>query len=162
MLFQNLTVGDNLISRLGAPRVAVRALGWLRKAAQRSIALDGIERFNVKTEGPGQSLPALSGGNQQKVAIAGALVHEPVVLVIEEPTRGVDIGSKSDIYATLRQAAASGVTVLLFCTEIPEVYEVADRLLVMDQGMVIMEIDVSSFSDVTDLAKAVAVAAQTV
>ena len=162
MLFQNLTVGDNLTSRLGAPRVAVRALGWLRKAAQRSIALDGIERFNVKTEGPGQSLPALSGGNQQKVAIAGALVHEPVVLVIEEPTRGVDIGSKSDIYATLRQAAASGVTVLLFCTEIPEVYEVADRLLVMDQGMVILEIDVSSFSDVTDLAKAVAVAAQTV
>ena len=54
------------------------------------------------------------------------------------------------------------MTVLLFCTEIPEVYEVADRLLVMDQGMVIMEIDVSSFSDVTDLAKAVAVAAQTV
>lgn len=161
MLFSNLTVGDNLTARLGTPVIAVRGVGWLKHAARRMIALDAIVQFRVKTEGPSQPLTALSGGNQQKVALAAALTYKPALLAVEEPTRGVDVGSKADIYATLRHAAESGVTVLLFCTEIPEAFEVADRLLVMDRGEFIKDMAVSDYLDVTQLAKAVAAAEHT-
>jgi ABC-type sugar transport system ATPase subunit len=78
------------------------------------------------------------------------------VLALEEPTRGVDISSKAEIYAILRDFAAQGGAVLLFCTEIPEVYEVADRLHVVADGRLSPRLDVASFSDMETLAKAVA------
>jgi ABC-type sugar transport system ATPase subunit len=78
------------------------------------------------------------------------------VLVLEEPTRGVDISSKAEIYSILRRFAAEGGAVLLFCTEIPEVYEVADRLHVVAAGRLSEALDVSSFADMEALAKAVA------
>ena len=162
MLFANLTVGDNLTVRLGAPEIATRGLGWLKSSARRLIARDAIDQFRVKTDGPTQPLVALSGGNQQKVALATALTCKPRLLAVEEPTRGVDVGSKRDIYAILRRAAASGVTVLLFCTEIPEAYEVADRLLVMDRGTFMSDVNVSDYPDVIHLAKAVAITEHTV
>jgi ABC-type sugar transport system ATPase subunit len=76
--------------------------------------------------------------------------------VLEEPTRGVDISSKAEIYAILRGFAADGGTVLLFCTEIPEVYEVADRLHVVSDGHLSDPLDVPGFADMESLAKAVA------
>jgi len=158
MLFANLTVGDNVTVRLGAPEIATRGLGWLKRPARRRIALDAIDQFRIKTDGPAQPLVALSGGNQQKVALATALTRKPRLLAVEEPTRGVDVASKRDIYAILRRAAASGVTVLLFCTEIPEAYEVADRILVMDRGAFISDVNVSDYPDVIHLARALAVA----
>ncbi|MBM3668846.1 MAG: sugar ABC transporter ATP-binding protein [Actinobacteria bacterium] len=160
ILFGNMSVGDNIVSRLGSPRLS-RKSGVLRLRESQTIAEQSIAAFGVKTEGPKQLLTALSGGNQQKVAIASALTYGPSVLAIEEPTRGVDVGSKRDIYATLQQAARSGMVVLLFCTEIPEVYEAAHRVLVMDRGAVVKDLKVSDFDEVTALAQSVALAEHT-
>ena len=84
---------------------------------------------------------SLSGGNQQKVAIAAAIVKRPEVLVLEEPTRGVDIGSKAEIYRIMREYARSGHAVAIYCTEVPEVFEVADIAYVVSDGMLSDAID---------------------
>jgi ribose transport system ATP-binding protein len=158
MLFPNLTVGDNLVVRLGTPVVARRISGFLRRRRRRTVAVSSIRRFGVRTEGPDQQMPALSGGNQQKVAIAAALLSEPEVLVCEEPTRGVDVGSKAEIYSILRDSARSGLAVVVFCTEVPEVYELADRVLVVSRGSICMDARVADFADPTALAEAIATA----
>jgi ABC-type sugar transport system ATPase subunit len=112
--------------------------------------------FQVKSESIDISVRSLSGGNQQKVAIASAVGRKPDVLVLEEPTRGVDISSKAEIYEILRAYAAEGGTVLLFCTEVPEVYEVADRLHVVSDGRLSAPLEVAAFADMEALAKGVA------
>jgi len=112
--------------------------------------------FEVKSAGIDVGIRSLSGGNQQKVAIAAAVGRKPDVLVLEEPTRGVDISSKAEIYEILRAFSAEGGTVVLFCTEVPEVYEVADRLHVVSDGRLSPPLDVAGFADMEALAKGVA------
>jgi ribose transport system ATP-binding protein len=101
-------------------------------------------------------IAGLSGGNQQKVAIAAALAAQPSLLVLEEPTRGVDVGSKSEIYNTLRGFAKSGGAVVALCTEVPEVFELCDRVVLIDGGRVRAALDVANFSTLTDLAERLA------
>lgn len=161
MLFHNLSVGDNLVARLGIPHVATRRLGRLRSSEIRRSADEAIGRFGVKTEGPEQPITALSGGNQQKVAIAAALIAEPSVLAIEEPTRGVDVGSKAGIYTTLRRAAGTGIVVGVFCTEVPEVFDLADRFLVVHRGRCILDGRTKEYAAVTELAEGIAIAEHT-
>ena len=108
----------------------------------RAIAEQLRTSFQIKAAGIDIGIRALSGGNQQKVAIAAAVGSKPHVLALEEPTRGVDISSKAEIYEILRRFAADGGAVLLFCTEIPEVYEVADRLHVVSDGRLSAPLDV--------------------
>jgi len=156
MLFHNMTVGENLVVRLGSPDIASRGAGRLKRARVSTRARVAIERFGIRTSGSGQPVSSLSGGNQQKVAIAAALASRPALLVVQEPTRGVDIGSKADIYRTLREAAAEGVAVAVYCTEIPEAFELSDRVVVADRGRVVLDVRTSSFADVTAMAEAVA------
>jgi ABC-type sugar transport system ATPase subunit len=153
-LFSNLTVEENLVIRLD--REISRGAFVLRPRKMRAIAQELRTNFHVKTAGLDIGVRSLSGGNQQKVAIAAAVGSRPDVLVLEEPTRGVDISSKAEIYAILRRFAADGGTVLLFCTEIPEVYEVADRLYVVSDGHPSEPLEVASFPDMEALAKTVA------
>jgi ABC-type sugar transport system ATPase subunit len=153
-LFTNLTVGENLVIRLD--KEISRGILGLRRREMRSIAEELRQSFEVKSAGIDIGIRSLSGGNQQKVAIAAAVVGKPRVLALEEPTRGVDISSKAEIYAILRRYAAEGGAVLLFCTEIPEVYEVADRLHVVSAGRLSIQLEIASFADMEDLAKVVA------
>jgi ABC-type sugar transport system ATPase subunit len=153
-LFSNLSVEENLVIRLDS-EISRGVLG-LRPRRMRAIAQELRENFHVKSAGLDVGVRSLSGGNQQKVAIASAVGAGPDVLVLEEPTRGVDISSKAEIYSILRRFAADGGAVLLFCTEIPEVYEVADRLHVVSDGRPSDALDVASFADMEALAKAVA------
>ncbi len=153
-LFSNLTVGENLVIRLD--REIVRGSFVLRPRKMRSIAERLRTDFQVKSAGIDVGIRSLSGGNQQKVAIAAAVGRKPEVLVLEEPTRGVDISSKAEIYEILRAFAADGGTVLLFCTEVPEVYEVADRLHVVSDGRLSPALQVGEFADMEALAKGVA------
>jgi len=155
MLFGNLSVGGNLTIRLGIPEIAFLG-GLLSLRRQRALAQKLLRRFGVRARTPLQPLPSLSGGNQQKVAIAAAIAREPMLLVLEEPTRGVDVGSKAEIYDILRTFTSSGVAAILYCTELPEAFEVADRLLVVDRGVVRTALDVHAFADVTALAETVA------
>jgi ABC-type sugar transport system ATPase subunit len=153
-LFGNLTLGENLVIRLDQ-EISRGVLG-LRRRKMRTIAEELRANFQVKAAGIDIGIRSLSGGNQQKVAIASAVGRKPEVLVLEEPTRGVDISSKAEIYEILRAFAADGGIVLLFCTEIPEVYEVADIVHVVSSGRLSPPFEVAGFADMEALAKAVA------
>ena len=155
MLFANLSVGDNLVMRLGRREIGMPG-GFLSPRRLRRAAEVLVERFQVRTHSSRAPLPSLSGGNQQKVAIAAAIARRPALLALEEPTRGVDVGSKAEIYRILREYAAEGNGVLVYCTEVPEVYELADRVVVVDAGRAGASMRVADFPDLPALADAIA------
>ncbi len=152
-LFSNLSVGENMVSRLG--REIALAGGALRRSRMARIAHDLRDQFQVKAHSVDAPIRSLSGGNQQKVAIAAAIVSRPEVLVLEEPTRGVDIGSKREIYRLMREYAAGGHAVIIYCTEVPEVFEAADLVYVVSDGRLSEPILVMNHADVESLAHAI-------
>ena len=149
-LFSNLTVGENIVARLDAQITAGGVV--LRPGRIERLGQELRDRFAVKTVDLDTPMRSLSGGNQQKVAIAAAVVAAPRVLVLEEPTRGVDVGSKADIYEILRGYARAGHAVVVYCTELLEVFEVAELLYVVSEGRLSEPLDVSTFADVESLA----------
>ncbi len=150
-LYTNLSVGENLLVRLGTPDIAGLG-GALRRRRMRSLAADAVRRFLVKTRTLTQGIRSLSGGNQQKVAIAQALAFRPRLLLLEEPTRGVDIGSRREIYRLLAGFAADGNAVVMYCTEVPEMYEAADRVIVVSDGRLSAPLTVADHEHVEALA----------
>ncbi len=152
-LFSNLTIGDNMVARLSAE--ITRSGIALRPRRMLQIAHELRDRFQVKAASVHLPIRALSGGNQQKVAIAAAIVKRPEVLVLEEPTRGVDVGSKREIYRLMRTYASDGHAVIIYCTEVPEVFEVADLAYVVSDGRLSPPLLVMNHPDVEALARAV-------
>ena len=153
-LFFNFSVGENLVTRLDRE---IRGTAGLRsRSRSRKAAQTMVDRMGVKASGLGSWVGALSGGNQQKVLIGSAIAPKPGILVLEEPTRGVDVGSKREIYGHLHDYAAEGAVVIIFCTEIPEVFEVADRAHVMAGGRLSAAIDIAAQGDEKALAATVA------
>ncbi|MEA2782515.1 MAG: ribose transport system ATP-binding protein [Rhodospirillaceae bacterium] len=150
-LYSNLSVGENLLVRLGRPEIAGIGLA-LRKRRMRQLAEAAVKRFLVKTRTTFQGIRSLSGGNQQKVAIAQALVRNPKLLLLEEPTRGVDIQSKREIYRLLREFVHAGNAVIMFCTEVLEMFEAADRVLVVSDGRLSHSLLVRDYTHVEALA----------
>jgi ABC-type sugar transport system ATPase subunit len=150
-LYSNLSVGDNLLVRLGVPDIADRAFA-LRRGRMRALAEDAVRRFLVKTRTLSQGIRSLSGGNQQKVAIAQALAFRPRLLLLEEPTRGVDIGARREIYRLLAGFAAQGNAVVMFCTEVPEMFEAADSVIVVSDGRLSAPLAVAEHPHVEALA----------
>ena len=100
-----------------------------------------IERLRVKTPGPEQVVRYLSGGNQQKVVLGKWLAMEPQVLLMDEPTRGIDVGAKQEIYALMEELAARGVAILFVSSEMEEVLRMSDRAVVMHEGRIAGELD---------------------
>jgi ABC-type sugar transport system ATPase subunit len=150
-LYSNFSVGENLLVRLGYPQIA--GTGFMLKTRQMKVlAQSAVTRFLVKTGSTTQPIRSLSGGNQQKVAIAQALHCEPKLLLLEEPTRGVDIHSKAEIYRLLRDYADQGNAVVIFCTEVLEVYEAADLVHVVVEGALSPALTVSNYQQVEQLA----------
>lgn len=150
-LFPNFSIAANLTARLGVPAVASR---WGRLLTRRMYALGRrlMAQFQIKARSPGQPVGTLSGGNQQKVAVGSASAKQPRLVVIEEPTRGVDLGTKAEIYHQLRQFARDGNAVLAFCTEVPEVFDLAQRVRVMSRGHLSDPFEVATAGSVQDLA----------
>jgi ribose transport system ATP-binding protein len=111
--------------------------GCLRPAVLRRETATWIERLGIKTRGPDQSVRDLSGGNQQKVALARLLQHPARVLLLDEPTRGIDVGSKAQIYALIADLAAAGHAVVLVSSYLPELFGLCDRIAVMRRGTVV-------------------------
>jgi rhamnose transport system ATP-binding protein len=109
---------------------------WLRAGAERQLALDYIRELDVRTYGPDAPATSLSGGNQQKVALARWLATEPRVLILDEPTQGVDVGAKSEIHKIIRRLAVRGMAVLLISSDLPEILGMSDRIAVMRAGTV--------------------------
>jgi ABC-type sugar transport system ATPase subunit len=152
-LFSNLSVGENMVSRLSGEITA--AGGALRRGRMHRLAHELRETFRVKASSIHMPIRSLSGGNQQKVAIAAAIVKRPQVLVLEEPTRGVDLGSKREIYRLMRDYAREGHAVIIYCTEVPEVFEAADLVYVVSDGRLSEPLLVMNYADVEALAHAI-------
>ena len=117
-----------------------QAAGFVNERAVDRLAGLMIEHLSIKASGPAQPAGQLSGGNQQKVVIAKWLALEPKVFLLDEPTRGVDVGAKAEIYETMERLAEQGVAVLFASSELEEILRVADRALVMREGMLAGEL----------------------
>jgi ribose transport system ATP-binding protein len=101
---------------------------------------DIVRNLDIKTPSLEQQVMNLSGGNQQKVMLAKWLVINPKVLIVDEPTRGVDVGVKADVHRLLRDLANQGVGVIMISSELPEVLGMSDRILVMREGRIVGEV----------------------
>jgi ribose transport system ATP-binding protein len=132
-----MSVNDNLI--LVAFRKASR-LGFLLGRQIRRTVADYIGRMNIKVSSQWQRIDSLSGGNQQKVIISRWLANEPTLLICDEPTRGIDVGSKAEIHGLLLELAKKGLSVLLISSEMPELLSICDRILVMHNGRITGEL----------------------
>jgi ABC-type sugar transport system ATPase subunit len=132
-LFIDQTVGENL----GYVRVALDRRPWrLPIAALRELAANAIRNLMIKTDGPAQPVSTLSGGNQQKVVIGKWLAAPIDVLLLSDPTKGVDIHARSEIYAKLAELAAGGAAILVFASDVQELLSHCDRILVMYEGCI--------------------------
>jgi rhamnose transport system ATP-binding protein len=116
------------------PRVFPGA--WLRFGAEKQLALEFIRNLDVKAYGPEAPGGSLSGGNQQKVSLARWLATKPKLLILDEPTQGVDVGAKSEIHKIIRQLAKEGLAVLMISSDLPEVLGMSDRIAVMRGGTI--------------------------
>jgi erythritol transport system ATP-binding protein len=133
---------DGLIPELSIrENIAIGALRgiWISRAQQSSEVQKLAKELNIVARDLDLPVTSLSGGNQQKVLIARCLMRKPVLLLLDEPTRGVDVGAKAEIYAILRRLAAKGIGVLFTTSEIEETHALADRTLVLCQGRVSAE-----------------------
>jgi rhamnose transport system ATP-binding protein len=114
---------------------------WLRFAAERELAKKYIRDLTIKTISPDANVNTLSGGNQQKVALARWLASGPKVLILDEPTQGVDVGAKSEIHKLIRNLAAQGLAVIMISSDLPEILGMSDRIGVMRAGTITTILD---------------------
>jgi ABC-type sugar transport system ATPase subunit len=114
---------------------------FVRRSAERRLVSEYMQRLRVRAGSMEQEVKTLSGGNQQKVVVARWLAHKPKVLILDEPTRGVDVGAKADIYRIIGELAAEGIAVIVISSELIEVIGLADRILVMRNGRIVGEVD---------------------
>jgi ribose transport system ATP-binding protein len=125
----------------------VSRTGWLDRAAEQAIYDDYAERLALKSPSWRTPVVNLSGGNQQKVVLGKWLSTKPRILIVDEPTRGIDVGSKSEIHALIRRLAASGIAVLVVSSEMPEVLGVSDRILALYHGRLAAEFDARTVTE---------------
>ncbi|WP_441245937.1 sugar ABC transporter ATP-binding protein [Kitasatospora sp. McL0602] len=136
-LFLHRSIRDNIalvvLERLRRAR-------FVRRAAEREVAEEYVARLRVRTPSVEHEVRKLSGGNQQKVVLARWLARKPKVLILDEPTRGIDVGAKAEIYQIIADLAQQGVALLVISSELPEVIGLSDRVLVMQNGRVTGEL----------------------
>ncbi|MCC6676353.1 MAG: sugar ABC transporter ATP-binding protein [Phycisphaerales bacterium] len=137
-LFFQLGCDENIVTPV-MPRLA-RMLGIRSAAHERAVVDERLREFQVKCSSPAALPGSLSGGNQQKLLIARWMGKSSRVLLLDEPTRGIDVGTKSEIYRLVRAAAESGAAVLLVSSEMPELLALSDRILVMCEGRITGEL----------------------
>jgi rhamnose transport system ATP-binding protein len=113
--------------------------GFVRRSAERSLARDWAVRLRLTFARLSDPVEVLSGGNQQKVVLAKWLARQPRVLIVDEPTRGIDVGAKAEVHRLLSELAAQGVAILMISSELPEVLGMADRVLVVREGRLVAE-----------------------
>ncbi len=116
------------------------SIGIVRDAKAKATAKQKVEELRIKTPSVGQMVKLLSGGNQQKIVIAKWLVRDCDVLIFDEPTRGIDVGAKEEIYALLQQLADQGKSIIVISSELPEILRVANRVIVMAGGRITGEL----------------------
>jgi rhamnose transport system ATP-binding protein len=136
-LVMELSIAHNIA--LASLRRLTR-VGLLSGRIERSFAADWAKRLQVKYSRIASPVTFLSGGNQQKVVLAKWLSRKPALLIVDEPTRGIDIGTKAEVHRLIESLARDGVAVLVISSELPEVLSLADRILVMHEGRLAVEL----------------------
>ncbi|MEJ2037290.1 MAG: ATP-binding cassette domain-containing protein, partial [Maritimibacter sp.] len=114
--------------------------GFIRLAEEFKLARDYTERLDLRAASLDTPVESLSGGNQQKVVIAKWLATQPKVIILDEPTKGIDIGSKAAVHEFMAELAAQGLAVIMISSEIPEVLGMSDRVIVMREGRIVAEL----------------------
>ena len=131
-LFLKMSVKDNMMSVY--LKELCNAMKLIDKTKVNDIANEYVEKLNIKTPSLGQYVNNLSGGNQQKVIVARWLMNQPTILFMDEPTHGIDVGAKSEIYRIIDDLSKAGVSVVLLSSELPEVLSLCDRIMIMHHG----------------------------
>ena len=135
-LVQTMSVGENL----SLPSIGAMVRGALLSGSrERSLVVDAIRDVRVKTAGGDASIGSLSGGNQQKVVIGKMLMTEPKVILLDEPSRGIDVGAKAEVFRLLSERAARGLAVIFSTSELGECLSIAHRIVVMRRGKISAE-----------------------
>jgi ABC-type sugar transport system ATPase subunit len=144
-LFLNMSVRDNLLAN--ALRRFVSALGFLNGREMDRQARYEVSEFKIVTPSISQRVLNLSGGNQQKTLLALWLGIHPEVIILDEPTRGVDVGARADIYGKIREYAEKGTGIIIISSDLPELIGMCDRILVMHHGRISGEVERERFSE---------------
>ena len=143
-LFPEYSIGDNIISAT-LPRFS--KWGFLDRARRDRVSKQYMRRLKVQASGVQQLVDHLSGGNQQKVLIAKWLITRPRVLIVDEPTKGIDVGAKYEIHALLRNLADGGVGIVVISSDMPEILGLCDRIVVMHEGRISGELAAESATE---------------
>jgi rhamnose transport system ATP-binding protein len=139
---QGLVIGSSVARNVTLPiRRQLQRFGLLTSRSENAAAKIWASRLEVKTDALDTEVGTLSGGNQQKAVLAKWLATEPGVLIVDEPTRGIDVGTKAEVHRLLSELAGRGIAVLMISSELPEVLGMADRVLVMREGRLTATID---------------------
>ena len=147
---QGLVIGTSVARNVTLPiRRQLRRFGLLFNGPENEAARLWASRLEVKTDALDTEVGTLSGGNQQKVVIAKWLATEPKVLIVDEPTRGIDVGTKAEVHRLLSELAGRGIAVLMISSELPEILRMSHRVLVMSQGRVTAVLDEADASQET-------------
>jgi len=137
-LFLSLAIRNNLavaaMGRLSA------ALGYVSDAWERGLVEDYRSALGIRMASPDQSIANLSGGNQQKVVLARWLALKPKILIVDEPTRGIDVAAKAEVHQLLGRLAREGIAVMVISSELPEVLALSDRILTLCEGRLTGEV----------------------
>lgn len=144
-LFLPMSLSSNIIS---ANMDLVTKRNLVDNKAVKKISQESIDMLRIVTPSIEREVMYLSGGNQQKVLLARWLTRKPEILIVDEPTKGVDVGAKSDLYEILRDLAKSGVAVLVVSSDLPEVLAIAHRIVVMSEGVTVGNRDASEMSEI--------------
>ena len=112
----------------------VSSYGFLNHPAEHKVTRQYVDRLRIKCSSPAQLAGRLSGGNQQKVVIAKWLARGAKIFLFDEPTRGIDVGAKVEVFEVMDELAKNGAAILMVSSELPELLQIADRILVMRQG----------------------------
>ncbi|SES92964.1 ribose ABC transporter ATP-binding protein RbsA [Thorsellia anophelis] len=152
-LILGMSVKDNMT--LTALKYFSHPIGQIKHEIEKIAVSDFITLFNIKTPTSSQIIGHLSGGNQQKVAIARGLMTKPKILILDEPTRGVDVGAKKEIYQLINQFKLEGLSIILISSDMPEVLGMSDRILVIHEGRISLDCERKSVTQEKIMAAAV-------
>jgi galactofuranose transport system ATP-binding protein len=145
----DMSVRENITLAI-LPRLSAR--GVVDEGRQRTIVETFMNRLAIKASGPEQKIRNLSGGNQQKVLLARWLCSDPKLLILDEPTRGIDVGAKAEIQSLIRELADQGLGVMMISSELEEIVEGADRVFVLSDGRTVADLPHSEASEETIMA----------
>jgi ribose transport system ATP-binding protein len=143
-IFSCLSVRKNLTSLVLGK---VRRWCFVKEGEEKKIAKESVKRFNIMTPHIEQEVQYLSGGNQQKVILAKWINADSKLIIMDEPTRGIDVGAKAEFYTLMRLLARQGKAILMISSELPEVIGMSDRILVMHDGQIIGELSPSEATE---------------